>query len=366
MKSDKTKGKGENTILRLFLLILFLYIFLLSISLMGSSLKLFGKGLAEALISSTSNPFVGLFIGILATSLIQSSSSTTSIVVGMVGGNALSVANAIPIIMGANIGTSVTNTLVSIAHLNRSIEFRRSFAASTVHDFFNILAVIVIFPLQLSFNILGESATWLGNAFQNVGGLNFFNPLKAITSPVAKGIIELLGSSAWLSLILALLLLFLALKQIVSSLKILVVKRAEAWFDKILFKNAIRAFTVGLLLTVLAQSSSITTSLIVPMAGAGILNLIQIFPYTLGANIGTTFTSILAALVTANASAIIVSFAHLIFNIAGVLILWPFRFLPIYFAEKMADVAIRNKVIPFAYIIVMFFLLPLTIIFVFK
>ena len=115
---------------------------------MGTSLKMFGKGMAESLIKTTSNPLVGLFIGILATSIIQSSSSTTSIVVGLVAGGALNVANAIPIVMGANIGTSVTNLLVSVTQVKRSDEFERALSAAIVHDFFNVLAVIVIFPLQ--------------------------------------------------------------------------------------------------------------------------------------------------------------------------------------------------------------------------
>ena len=115
-----------STLVRIVLLILSLYLFLFSINLMGTALKMFGKGFAEAMIASTSVPVVGLFIGILATSLIQSSSTTTSIVVAMVGGDVLTVTNAIPIVMGANIGTSVTNTLVSIAHITRSQEFHRS------------------------------------------------------------------------------------------------------------------------------------------------------------------------------------------------------------------------------------------------
>ena len=159
-----------NTFGRVVLLLAFLYLFLLSIDLMGSSMKMFGKGFAEALIASTSNPVVGLFIGIFATSLVQSSSSTTSIVVGLVGSGALTVDNAIPIIMGANIGTSVTNTLVSLANINRSAEFRRSFAASIVHDFFNFLAVMALFPLQYFTNFLYYLAYHLEEVFENAGG----------------------------------------------------------------------------------------------------------------------------------------------------------------------------------------------------
>ena len=81
--------------------------------------------MATTLIQTTTNPFVGLFVGILATSLIQSSSSTTSIVVGLVAGGVLNLANAIPIIMGANIGTSVTNTLASLTQIKRRGEFEQ-------------------------------------------------------------------------------------------------------------------------------------------------------------------------------------------------------------------------------------------------
>ena len=347
-------------------LIFFLFLFLLSIDLMGSSFKLFGKGFAETLISNTSNPIIGLFIGILATSLIQSSSSTTSIVVGMVGGGALTVANAIPIIMGANIGTSVTNTLVAMAHINRSNEFKRSFAASTVHDFFNLSAVLILFPIQYFTNYLGVIARFLGENFKDVGGMTLFNPIKSATKPVVNLLISWIGDYPWSLLIIALLVLFFALKQIVNVLRVLVIKRTEGWFDTVLFKTGLRAFSVGLLITLLAQSSSITTSLIIPMAGAGILTLHQIFPYTLGANIGTTVTAIMASLVTGNVNALIVAFAHLMFNISGIAILWPMAKIPIKLAEKLAEFSIKNKVYPIAYIIIVFFLIPLLVFVIFN
>jgi len=333
---------------------------------MGGSLKLFGKGLAETLISTTSNPFVGLFIGILATSLVQSSSSTTSIVVSMVGAGVLNVQNAIPIIMGANIGTSVTNTIVSMAHLNRSNEFKRSFAASTVHDFFNVLAVIVIFPIQYFTDYLGFISNNLAEIFQNVGGMTLFNPIKAITKPLVNMVISGVGDFPWLVLLISLVLLFIALKKMVDTLRVLIIKRAEVWFDKVLFKNAIRAFVVGLVMTLLAQSSSITTSLVVPMAGAGILTLVQIFPYTLGANIGTTITAMLAALATGNLSAVVVAIAHLLFNISGIIVWGPFSRLPIYLANTLAEFSIRNKLYPFIYIITVFFIIPLAVILIFR
>jgi sodium-dependent phosphate cotransporter len=329
---------------------------------MGTSLKMFGKGLAETLIATTTNPLVGLFIGILATSIIQSSSSTTSIVVGLVAGGALNVANAIPIVMGANIGTSVTNLLVSLTQIRRDLEFRRALSAAIVHDFFNILAVIVLFPLQYFTNFLGRISVFLGEKFQNIGGLEFLSPIKTLTKPPVEALKELIGNYPWILFALSLFLLLVALTRMVKSLKILVVKKAEVWFDRYLFKTAFRAFLVGLFLTAMVQSSSITTSLAVPMAGAGILTLVQIFPYTLGANVGTTVTAFLAALVTGNLAAIIVAFSHLLFNVSGIVILWPFKFIPITLAEKFSGIAMRKKIIPILYIIIVFFLIPILVI----
>lgn len=362
---SRNSSSLAQTIPRILQLLFFLYLFLFSINLMGVGLKMFGKGFAEAFIGGTSSPLVGLFIGIVTTGLIQSSSATTSIVVGLVGGGVLTVTNAIPIIMGANIGTSVTCILVSLAHLNRSAEFRRSFSASIVHDFFNFLAVLVLFPLQYFTNFLGIAAAEMANAFQNVGGLQLFNPLKAILKPLVD-LISSLIPNPWILLVLSLVLLFAALNQIVKVLKVLVVRKAEAFFDKVLFRNAGLAFLVGLILTFLVQSSSITTSLIIPLAGAGILSLRQIFPYTLGANIGTTITAILASLVTGNIHAVEVAFAHLLFNVTGILIWWPLSRVPIYLATKFGELAIRNKLIPFAYILAMFFVIPLVLIFFFR
>lgn len=177
--SPETRSK----IIKVITIIITVYLFLLSIKLLGHSLKLFGKGFAETLIIMTSNPFAGLIIGIVATSLIQSSSTTTSIVVGLVAGGALNLENAIPIIMGANIGTTITNSLVSMGHVSRRIEFKRAFAASVVHDFFNICAVIVIFPIELNFHFIGRIATSLEKTFAGAGGLKMFNPLKMVIDP---------------------------------------------------------------------------------------------------------------------------------------------------------------------------------------
>ena len=367
--------KRGQTIGRVILLLLLLYIFLVSISLMGTAFKSLGKGAAKEMLATTSNPFVGLLIGILATSLVQSSSTTTSILVGMVGGDVISIQNAIPIVMGANIGTSVTNTIVSVAHISRSDEFKRALASSTVHDFFNIIAVVILFPLHLRTNILGWASGELAGAFDKAGGLKFTSPLKLIVQPAvgfiekvmiyATGKITLfkIDLAELLMIIASLALLFMALRYIVITLKFLVLSRIEVFFDRYIFRTALRAMLFGMILTVMVQSSSITTSIAVPLAGAGILTLEQIFPYTLGANIGTTVTAILASLATGNISAVTVAFAHLLFNLFGIVIIWPIRKVPISLARALANFSLKSKAIPLVYILLAFFAIPITLIY---
>ena len=369
----------DSNLFSILKLIFFMYLFFLSLQMMGDGMKMFGKGFSKTLIETTSNPFIGLFIGILATSLMQSSSSTTSMVVAMIAGGAFgtdyakSIELAIPLIMGANIGTSITNTIASLPQIKRDNEFKRAFAAATVHDFFNILSVIVIFPLQLATNFLGIMAKELAEIFQGVGGLTFLSPVKLITKPVAvlveNGLASFSQSKtvvAWLIVIMSLVFLFVALKFMVDVLKSLVIDKAKAWFDNYLFKNSVRAFVVGILLTFLVQSSSITTSLVVPMAGAGLLTLVQIFPYTIGSNIGTTLTAILAALVTGNIAALTVSFSHLLFNISGIVIWFPFKFVPIKMAELFAEYSTKSKIIPVAYVVITFFIIPIIFVYLFS
>jgi sodium-dependent phosphate cotransporter len=355
-----------------------LYLFLVSIGMIGTGFKGLGRGFAEQLMSSNAAPLIGLFIGILATSLIQSSSTTTSIVVGMVAAGTfgedpiLAVATAIPYIMGANIGTSITNTIVSLGHIVNKNEFRRAFEASIVHDFFNALSVLILFPLQLYFGVISKTANWMASLFLGAGTFTFKSPVKMMTKPAVDAINDFFKmqdiiNHNWLLIFAALILLFISLRFLTVLIRSLVMERLEAFFDSHIFKTWFRAMVFGVFITILVQSSSITTSLVVPLAGAGILQLRQIFPYTLGANIGTTITALLASLVAGTHAPLAVAFGHLAFNIYGILLIWPIekiRNIPIKMSEKFAAVAVRNRMIPIVYILVVFFLIPLTLIFI--
>lgn len=351
----------RDTAMRTIALVAVLYGFLVSIGLLGKAFKMFSGGFVGDLIQSASNPLVGLFVGILVTSLVQSSSTTTSLVVALVGSGTMPVATAIPVVMGANIGTSVTNILVSLGHLNHSREFRRAYAAANVHDFFNVLAVLLLFPLQLATNFLGILSTGLADLFYDIGGLAVASPLKLATAPAIAGAVRLIGHHPWLLLVASLILMFATLRQLVVLLKSLVISRVEALFDQVIFRTAGRAMLFGLVITALVQSSSVTTSLAVPLAGAGILTIQQIFPYTLGANVGTTITAMLAALAVGEVHAVTVAFSHMLFNICGILVIWPvpaIRRLPIIMAEKMTDIAMYSRVIPIIWVLFFFFALP--------
>ena len=351
------------------LLALVLYAFLISIGLMGGAFKLFGKDLAKQLIEMTSNPLVGLVAGILATTLVQSSSTTTSIVVSMVAAGGLSIQGAIPVVMGANVGTSVTNTLVSMGHITRKEEFKRALAGATVHDFFNLLAVIVLLPLEIATGYLRIISEAVADAFQGVGGMKFANPLKMIVEPMVELLLDFMGKNPTLALIAALVLMFLSLKFLVDLARGLVIKRSERFLHRYLFGAPMVAMLFGMMMTVMVQSSSITTSLVVPLIGAGILTLEQVFPFTMGANVGTTVTAMLASLSTGNIAAVTVAFAHLFFNLSGIILVYPLkiiRSIPLKMARALAELTSRNRAYAFLYVGLVFYLIPVLLIFIWR
>ena len=364
--------------LKIFSVILLLYVFLLSIKLLGTSFQLFGKGFAEQLITSYSNPFLGLFTGILATSLIQSSSTITSLIVGLVGGGVIPIAYAIPMIMGANVGTTITNTLVSLTFVTRKEDFRRAFAGATVHDFFNLCTIVVFFPLEINFHIIQKTALFLTNLFEGVGGISVTSPLKLIIDPVVKSFKHLLTDIASfpdtlagiVMLVLAVVVIASSLIYLVKTMRSLTVRHTESFVDRYLFRNTVSAMTLGLALTIVVQSSSVTTSFIVPLVASGVISLERAYPYTLGANVGTTFTAILASLATVtaisglgiNTAGVTIAFAHFTFNVYGIAVFYPLRRIPIFCARLLSDLAARSKKWALIYVVVLFFILPLSIV----
>lgn len=350
-----------------------LYVFLLGVNGLGDGFNSLGKGALEAFFQATENPFIGLMVGILATTLMQSSSVTTSLIVGLVAApvSPLPIANAIPMVMGANIGTTVTNTIVSLAHMGRKEEFRRAFAVATCHDFFNFITVAVLLPLELWTGYLQRAAELLTGLFTGFGGADYDSPIKgaikAGTKPI-KAVIESLTGGGQLGAVLLIVvsaaLIFLALGLLVKVMRSAMQAHVEGAVSRVLDRNVLLAMAVGIIVTVMVQSSSITTSLLVPLAGAGLLTLEHAFPITIGANIGTTITAFLAALAVTGANAaagITIALVHLLFNLSGTLLVYPvkrIRKIPLAAARWLANAAVNNRRWALIYVLVLFYGLP--------
>lgn len=361
---------GWERAVRLVALVALLYAFLVGVDILGEGISGLGSDFADTLFRGVANPVAGLAVGVLATVLVQSSSVTTSTIVALVGTGVLSLDVAVPMVMGANIGTSVTNTLASLGAIRRTNEFRRAFAGATVHDLFNILAVAVLLPIEVLTGVLSRAAVALSGMFPGVSGGEFESPLKAAVGAGAAALESLVGivpgqASAVLLVVLGLGLLFATLALITRNMRLVIAGAAERSLNAALGRSGLLGISVGIVLTVAVQSSSITTSLLVPMMAAGVLTLRNAYPLTLGANIGTTVTALIAALAVPQVEGLQIALVHLLFNIAGILIFYPVPFMreiPIRGAERLGDLAARRKSIVAGYTVSIFIVLPAVLI----
>jgi sodium-dependent phosphate cotransporter len=290
---------------------------------------------------------------------------TTSTVVGFVACGMLDLNHAVPIVMGANIGTTVTNIVVSLGHLTRNEEFRRAFSAATVHDFFNLIAVLILFPLELATGFLRRTASALSAALTGGECVHVASPVKAIVKPVVgaiqSGSEAVAGPHAGIIVTLvAALLLFFSLYLLVRRTKSMAMGRAEVVIDRLMGRSGPAGIAVGAGLTAIVQSSSITTSLLVPLAGAGVAKIEKIFAVTLGANLGTTVTALLASL-AGDSRGLAIALVHLLFNLTGILLIYPhpkIRRIPIVLAQGLADAAVRSKRVVLFFVVGLFYAVP--------
>ena len=192
----------------------------------------------------------------------------------------------------------------------------------------------------------------------------FTSPISYMISPVAKWLsTEIFMKSAIVTLLVALGIMFSSLNVFVRIAKPLAKTELKDVIHNSLFRSSRRAFIFGIALTAFVQSSSVTTSLVVPMAAVGLLTINKIYPYILGANIGTTITAFLASLATGSPVALTVAMAHLIYNFFGIAIFFPLKKIPITLAQKFTDYAIHSRRYAIAYIFIAFYVIPVAIIF---
>jgi sodium-dependent phosphate cotransporter len=355
---------------RTILVIGLLYLFLVGVRLLEVGIKAFGESTAEDLFEGVTNPLAALFVGILATVLVQSSSVTTSTIVALVASGVLSFEAAVPMIMGANIGTTVTNTIVSLGHVRQTSEFQRAFTAATMHDFFNVMAVAILLPLELLFGILSKPATAIAErlAGGRFGG-TFDSPIKGAVkwgARLVESLVESITSNPTALgatlIIIGLTFIFFTLFFITKNMKVLVAARIEHSLNAALAKSALIGMAAGMVITIAVQSSSITTSILIPLVASGLLMVRNAYPITLGANVGTTVTALLAALAAGTVSGLSIAFVHTLFNVSAILILFPIpriRWIPVHLATNLAILATRRRWLAVAYVAGAFIVVPL-------
>jgi sodium-dependent phosphate cotransporter len=370
------EGRRLPTWARAILVLLLLYVFLGGVRLLETGIKGLGSDFTDRLFDNVANPLAAVSVGILATVLVQSSSVTTATIVGLVAAGAVSIETAVPMIMGANIGTTVTNTIVALANLRDTEAFRKAFAAATMHDFFNLIVVAVLLPLELATGFLSgmaeRIATWIVGS-DNLGA-TFDSPIKNSVKWFAGRIEDLLTSVttnetavAVVSIIVGIGLIFFTLAYITKNMRALIADRIERSLNAVLAKSGLIGMAVGMLVTIAVQSSSITTSILIPLVASGVLLIRNAYPITLGANVGTTITALLAALATGTAAGLTIALTHTLFNIFGILLIYPWpriRYIPVRLAEALADLAVRNRTAALAYVFGAFIVLPLMFIIV--
>lgn len=368
-------SRGERA-LRLLLLIVLLYAFLVAVDALGTGIGGFGEDFTDELFQGISNPFVGLMVGVLATVLVQSSSVTTATVVGLVAGGVLGVGEAVPVVMGANIGTTITNTLASLGSIRRTEEFRRAFTAATMHDVFNVCGVLVLLPLELATGALSRAAVALSGLVGDTTTGEFDSPVRAVVGWGTEGLEALVravtGSTfagALVLVIVGLGLIFATLYGITRNMRVVIAGPAERSLNAALGRAGVLAIAVGTVLTIAVQSSSIATALLIPMVAAGVLRIDHAYPITLGANLGTTVSALLAALAVPGIFGLQIALVHLLFNVAGLLLFYPIpalRRFPPAVAAWIADRAARRRVLVFAYVVLFFYVFPLVGILIFR
>ena len=317
------KSNQLSVVKGVFYVFLSVAFFLFCVKLMVASLGGFAGSFQENILSSALDPFIGLFIGLLATAIIQSSSTTSTMVVAMVATGTLTIEEAIPVIMGANVGTTLTSTIVALGFISDKGSFRKAVSAGIIHDFFNILMVLILFPLEYYYGFLSKISVYLQQAIfgdrviESVGDWKWFFDLGIADS--ISGLIQ----NDIVMMILSFVLLFLSIKLLTSVIRKSVIGDSQNKLRKFVFQKPIKSFGWGVLITSAIQSSSVSTSLLVPLVATKKIRLTHAFPFIIGANMGTTLTALIAASFSSE-TAMSIAIAHLLFNLSGALFIHAF------------------------------------------
>lgn len=367
--SQNEQIRWWQNIYRIVVLLLLTAIFLLALDLAVESLKhIVGIEYLRQSLNEVYNPFIGLFVGILATALVQSSTLITSLTVALVAAGTVSISNAIPLVMGANVGTTITAILVAFSYVRKRKEFRKAVAGSLLHVLANIFPVLVIFPLEYSLGFLTRTSLFFTNWLTGVGKVFSFESWH-----LSKYFIEPLGehvfvAHGWIFLGVSTAGVFMCIRLFILIFKNWLVNNLLKKIENVFWITSWQAFGWGTLITALIHSSTVVTCFLVTLIASNKLAIRQALPFILGANLGTTLTALTASLGKSEA-AISIAFAHFLFNIFSVLIVLPLPFTRtnfIAFSRYLSKLMMNYRLMAFLFVLFFFFLLPFLLIYLHK
>jgi sodium-dependent phosphate cotransporter len=345
-----------------------LLFFILGIEIIVSSLQNAGEESINAILRATSNSFTAFFIGVVVTAMMQSSSTTTAITVALVASGTIQIHSGVCIVMGANLGTTITSMIVSFGFISEKKEFKRAVSASGYHFFFNLFTILILFPLELYNQFLSRLSLTITKYFfsnsapaalaEGVKAGSLFDPINHLLQAVSPVFAVLFG----LILIFSSILFF---RRIISSL--LKAQSPEA-FSRFFFKNRVKSFIWGIITTAAIRSSTITTSVVIPIVSKRITSLKHASPFILGANLGTTITAFFAAsLNQSNSNVMSIAMAHFLFNLIGVILFFPFPEIEkvvLFSAKSFAKISAAHKFVLLGFILATFFFFPFLMIYI--
>ncbi|MFH0861174.1 MAG: Na/Pi symporter [Candidatus Altiarchaeota archaeon] len=374
--------EGRGWSFNLLLLLLGIYLFVCSLcGLKASWIIAFAaegkEGLAKDYVSRVvGNPLSALCAGIMATAIVQSSSGVVAVCIATVAAGGMTVAQAVPFVMGANIGTTITSVLIALGYSFRKLEFSRAVPVALANDVFKVLNVSVFFILESTTHLLSRSSTFLAGLIGNfpvigavLGGFPDF--IDVFTDPAVQPAVEtitvIFGKTllaAAITGIASFIVLLLSLEFMSTSVQNFMKDMAADSVDRA-FKTPFRGIVVGSSVTWVLQSSSVATALAIPFVASGAVSLKKIYPYLLGCNIGTTIDpGQIISYIKFGVLGLSVGLVHVIINVIGVtlwLITPGLRDLPLLLTSRVSNVIVssRNGAVSLVmFALIMFFIIP--------
>jgi len=398
-----------------------LYFFFAGIVLLASSVQILGGCYGARLLAENfDNPISNVMAGVIATSIFQSSTAT-NILIGSLAGSGLTVQQCIYMAMGANVGNTMTNSIFALVHFKSRTALELAIAGATINDIFYLLTIAIMLPLEMASKMLYRISAAVTSSYDDAG-YRWKGLIEMIVEPLTnkiiianKGITEAIISKkigsceerypvfcedsnetfdscitgliscdestghcpiffsgeatqksdqikGAITLAIALLVITSCLYGMMFLIYRMLVETPVGIIARCSSFNTYVLMIYGCAFGLLLGNSSATESMLTPFVGMGIIELDQMFPWSLGSNVGSSLTTILLALSTGKEAFVQVALANFMFNVMGI-IFWfaiPFmRTFPLHGALILGILANAWRVFPLIYVCIMFFGIPL-------